>query len=99
MTSTFYIPDTMVNWPWHRAINPHHEEMKSASNKWLKSFKPFNEKSQNAFDKCDLRTSTCLKGFFYSLNAYVPLLFPARLASLAYPYASRGMPESRLDGS
>lgn len=53
MTGTFYIPKTMANWPWQRAINPHYEEMKAESNAWLKTFKPFNEKSQIAFDKCD----------------------------------------------
>ena len=53
MTGTFCIPQTMTNWPWKRAINPHYEEMKEETNTWLRTFKPFNEKSQIAFDKCD----------------------------------------------
>ena len=52
MTSTFYIPNTMSSWPWQRVINPHYEEANSESTAWLKSLKPFNEKSQIAFDKC-----------------------------------------------
>jgi Delta6-protoilludene synthase len=49
-----YLPETMKNWPWKRAINPHYEEVTAESNTWFKSFKPFNEKSQHAFDKCDI---------------------------------------------
>ena len=57
MTNTFYvIPNTMENWPWKRSINPHYEEVKAQSDDWLKSFRPFNEKSQVAFDRCDFRT-------------------------------------------
>ncbi|KZT64788.1 terpenoid synthase [Daedalea quercina L-15889] len=70
---TFYIPETMANWPWQRAINPHYEEMKEASNAWLKNFKPFNEKSQIAFDKCDfehLRTGCDLMNVFFVFDEY-----------------------------
>lgn len=56
MTSTFYIPKTMANWPWQRAINPHYKEINAKSNAWLKTFKPFNEKSQIVFDKCAVGT-------------------------------------------
>lgn len=87
MTGTFYIPTTMANWPWQRAINPHYEEMKAESNAWLRTFKPFNEKSQIAFDKCDFGTYHSV--FFVSRRSCNRLL--ARLASLAYPYASKGM--------
>ncbi|KAI0694502.1 isoprenoid synthase domain-containing protein [Cytidiella melzeri] len=48
------LPYTMKSWPWPRAINPYHEEVALESNAWLKSFKPFNERSQYAFDNCDL---------------------------------------------
>lgn len=48
-----YLPDTMVNWPWPRAINPHYEEVKAASNAWFEGFKPFTPESQMAFNKCD----------------------------------------------
>ena len=27
-----YLPETMANWPWPRAINPHYEEVKSETN-------------------------------------------------------------------
>ena len=86
MTGTFYIPKTMANWPWQRAINPHYEEMKAESNAWLKTFKPFNEKSQIAFDKCDFGAR--FEAFSVRHCSCCPLL--ARLASLAYPYASKG---------
>ena len=49
-----HIPDTMSEWPWPRAINPHHEEVTTESNSWLKTFKLFTTTSQYAFDKCDL---------------------------------------------
>ncbi|KAF9806349.1 hypothetical protein IEO21_08705 [Rhodonia placenta] len=62
-----YLPDTMANWPWPRAINPHHEEVKAESDAWFEGFKPFTKQSQVAFDKCDF----------------------GRLASLAYPWASK----------
>ncbi|KAH9926487.1 terpenoid synthase [Fomitopsis serialis] len=47
--TSFTLPETMAN--WH--INPHYDAMKAESNAWLKSFKPFNERSQLAFEKCD----------------------------------------------
>lgn len=58
MTDTFCIPKTMANWPWQRAINPHYEEVSAQSNAWLKSLKPFSEKSQFAFDKCATGTDS-----------------------------------------
>jgi len=51
--TTLYLPETMVNWPWPRAINPHYEEIKAASNSWFEGFKPFTPQSQYAFNKCD----------------------------------------------
>ncbi|TCD63220.1 terpene cyclase [Steccherinum ochraceum] len=81
-----YLPDTLVNWPWPRAINPHHEEVKAASNAWFHSFNAFNPKSQYAFDKCDfgllaalaypraspehLRTGCDLMNFFFLIDEY-----------------------------
>ncbi|KAG1768062.1 terpenoid synthase [Suillus placidus] len=48
-----YLPDTMANWPWPRAINPHFEAVKIEADAWLHSFKPLNPKTLDAFDKCN----------------------------------------------
>ncbi|KAF7339113.1 Terpene cyclase [Mycena venus] len=48
-----YLPETMSRWPWLRALNPHYEEVSAASKAWLHSLRPFNLKSQYAFDKGD----------------------------------------------
>jgi hypothetical protein len=48
-----YLPQTMEDWPWKRAINPFYKEVKAQSDGWLYTFNPFNERSQLAFDKCD----------------------------------------------
>ena len=56
-----YIPQTMVNWPWPREINPHYKEISAESNAWFHSFKAFSERSQLAFDKCDFGWYFCLK--------------------------------------
>lgn len=45
-----HIPDTMANWPWPRAINPHHEEVSAASDLWVRSFDAFNPRAQYAFN-------------------------------------------------
>ncbi|KAH7928453.1 terpenoid synthase [Leucogyrophana mollusca] len=49
----FYMPDTVVDWPWPRIINPHFEEVKLESEAWLRSLKAFTPESQKAFDKGD----------------------------------------------
>ncbi|THU96145.1 terpenoid synthase [Dendrothele bispora CBS 962.96] len=49
----FYIPDTLVNWPWPRHLNRAYEEQKALSSAWLRSLKAFDEKSQKAFDLCN----------------------------------------------
>ena len=33
-----YIPDTMVDWPWPREINPHYEEVSAKSTAWIYTF-------------------------------------------------------------
>ncbi|KAF8970725.1 terpenoid synthase [Flammula alnicola] len=68
-----YLPETMANWPWRRAINPHYEEVKAASNAWFESFKPFTPQSQIAFNKCDfehLRTGCDLMNLFFVVDEY-----------------------------
>ncbi|KAG0706610.1 isoprenoid synthase domain-containing protein [Suillus ampliporus] len=48
-----YLPDTMTNWPWPRAINPHFEEVKAEVDASFRDFKALSPESQEAFDKCD----------------------------------------------
>ncbi|OSX64664.1 hypothetical protein POSPLADRAFT_1134967 [Postia placenta MAD-698-R-SB12] len=48
-----YLPDTMANWPWPRAINPHHEEVEAESDAWFEGFKPFTKRLQLALETCD----------------------------------------------
>ncbi|KAI1789483.1 terpenoid synthase [Ganoderma leucocontextum] len=47
------IPDMVADWPWQRKINPLYEEVAAEGNAWLRSFLPFNLKSQHAFEKGD----------------------------------------------
>ncbi|KAG2126608.1 hypothetical protein DEU56DRAFT_742848 [Suillus clintonianus] len=48
-----YLPDTMTNWPWPRAINPLFEDVKAEVNASFRDFKALSPESQDAFDKCD----------------------------------------------
>ncbi|KAG1889676.1 terpenoid synthase [Suillus fuscotomentosus] len=57
---TIYLPDTMVNWPWPRTINPHHEDVKAEVDASFRDFKALSPKSQEAFDKCDFALLTAL---------------------------------------
>ncbi|KAH7917194.1 terpenoid synthase [Leucogyrophana mollusca] len=72
----FYFPDTMANWPWPRAINPHFEEIKEASDGWFRSFKAFRPQSQKAFERCDfcaakhLRTACDLINVYFIIDEY-----------------------------
>jgi hypothetical protein len=75
-----YLPETMKNWPWKRCINPNYEEMKNASNLWLSGFQPFTQRSQFAFDKCDLGECDFLSVHWWepdfnrpSSRAFIPL--------------------------
>jgi hypothetical protein len=56
-----YLPDTMTNWPWHRTINPHFEDVKAEVDVSFRDFKALSPKSQEAFDKCDFGSTylTC----------------------------------------
>ncbi|TCD62386.1 hypothetical protein EIP91_006968 [Steccherinum ochraceum] len=40
----------MANWPWPRAINPHHEQVSAASGSWVRGFEAFNPQAQYASD-------------------------------------------------
>ncbi|TCD66576.1 terpene cyclase [Steccherinum ochraceum] len=46
-----YIPDTLADWPWRRAINPHYQEVKEEATAWFHSFEALSPQSQKAFDK------------------------------------------------
>jgi len=52
-TKMIYFPDTMTNWPWPRAINPHFEAVKFEVDASFRDFKALSPKSQEAFDKCN----------------------------------------------
>jgi len=47
------VPDLLRAWPWQRHLNDHYEEAKAASLAWVTSFRAFDAKSQDAFDRCD----------------------------------------------
>ncbi|KAG0699319.1 terpenoid synthase [Suillus ampliporus] len=51
--TVMYLPDTMTNWPWPRAINPHFEDVKVEVDASFRDFKALSPESQGAFDKCD----------------------------------------------
>ncbi|KAG1891958.1 terpenoid synthase [Suillus subluteus] len=46
-----YLPDTMTNWPWPRAINPHFEAVKIEADAWFHSFKALDPEILVEFDK------------------------------------------------
>lgn len=57
-----YLPDTMTNWPWPRAMNPHFEVVKAEVDASFREFKALSAESQEAFDKGD---SARLAGLAY----------------------------------
>lgn len=89
-----YLPDTLAEWPWPRAINPHYAEAKEESQAWAASFNAFSPKAQHAFNRCDFSTSFrnfCKLFFAYLLTVYVLFsrISSDLLASLAYPLATK----------
>jgi len=48
-----YLPDTLANWPWPRAINLYFEDVKAEVGASFRDFKALSPESQEAFDKCD----------------------------------------------
>ncbi|KAF9560269.1 terpenoid synthase [Agrocybe pediades] len=48
-----YLPRTMDNWPWPRAINPYYKEIRAQSDAWFHGLKAFNKKSQRAIEMID----------------------------------------------
>ncbi|PBK67980.1 terpenoid synthase [Armillaria solidipes] len=69
----FRIPDTLMYWPWPRKINPHHEEVKAASDAWFRSLKAFGPEAQREFECCDskhLRTVCDLMHLLFTFDDY-----------------------------
>ncbi|KAG7441663.1 terpenoid synthase [Guyanagaster necrorhizus] len=69
----FRIPDTLTYWPWPRRINPHHEEVKAASDAWFRSFKAFGQEAQRAYERCDskhLRTGCDMMNLLFTFDEY-----------------------------
>ncbi|KAG1874825.1 isoprenoid synthase domain-containing protein [Suillus subluteus] len=48
-----YLPDTMTNWPWPRAMNPYFEVVKAEVDASSRESKALSAESQEALDKCD----------------------------------------------
>lgn len=89
LPSMLFIPDTMVNWPWPRAINPHYVEVKADCVAWFHAFKALNARSQYAFDKGDF--GMCSHSTLSETFAHTPHHKTlALLAALAYPWVSKG---------
>lgn len=88
-----YLPDTMADWPWPRAINPHHEEVKASANAWFHSCNVFTSKAQHVYDKCDISMYISFKSFNVALLTKCPLL--GGMGPLLYPLASKGQQESQ----
>ncbi|KAG1839501.1 isoprenoid synthase domain-containing protein [Suillus tomentosus] len=71
-----YLPDTMVNWPWPRTINPHHEDVKAEVDASFRDFKALSSESQETFDKCDfehLRSGCDLMNLFSIVEEYTDM--------------------------
>ncbi|KAG1742745.1 isoprenoid synthase domain-containing protein [Suillus paluster] len=68
-----YLPDTMTNWPWPRAINPHFEDVKAEVDASFRDFKALSPESQEAFDKCDfehLRIGSELMNVYFIVDEF-----------------------------
>ncbi|KAG1839502.1 isoprenoid synthase domain-containing protein [Suillus tomentosus] len=84
-----YLPDTMVNWPWPRTVNPHYEDVKAEVDASFRDFKALSPELQEAFDKCDaallqaltypniprehLRIACDLMNLFYVVDEYTDI--------------------------
>ncbi|KAJ7686871.1 terpenoid synthase [Mycena olivaceomarginata] len=80
-----YLPETMKHWPLARAFNPHYEEASAASKAWLHGLRPFNPRSQYAFDKGDfeqLRIGCDLMNVFFVIDEYTDVEGPAAVQAM-----------------
>ena len=59
----FRLPDLLSKWPWPRKLNPHYQEARSESDKWLRDFEALDSELQRTIDFCDFRK--------YSLFSYL----------------------------
>jgi hypothetical protein len=59
------LPDPLAQWPWERELNPHYEQVKPASEAWVRSFQFLDVKSQKSFDRCKFG-----KHFILMLSCY-----------------------------
>ena len=81
----YFIPNVVATWPWPRRLNQHHVEVIAESAAWIASFKAFNPKTQESFDRCR-----------YGKPWHVMLLLMCShhlsglLGCLAYPTLTRG---------
>ncbi|KAG6883541.1 hypothetical protein C0992_008520, partial [Termitomyces sp. T32_za158] len=51
--STFFLPDTLADWPWKRNVNPLYLQVKAESSEWIQGFTAFTPEAQRAFDLCN----------------------------------------------
>ena len=67
------IPDTMVDWPWPREINPHYEEISANSAAWICKFGT----SIKSFDlkKVMKKTDACRHTVVSSNDLYLLIRF------------------------
>jgi hypothetical protein len=88
-TSTVYfrIPDTLKSWPWPRRLNPNYTLCKAESATWCESFKAFDSKGQDAFNRCDFSQWLCRQ--FQKLSYLTNLNFDLDL--LAFPNLNKGI--------
>ncbi|KAG2094003.1 isoprenoid synthase domain-containing protein [Suillus discolor] len=72
----FHLPDTMLNWPWPRAMNPHFEVVKAGVDASFREFKALSDESQEVFDKCDcevLRIGCDLHHIYLIVDEYTDI--------------------------
>ena len=53
-STSYILPDTLASWPWPRSIHPRGEDIVAESAGWFRAFRAFSERSQRAFDKCNV---------------------------------------------
>jgi hypothetical protein len=52
MPATITLPDLFSEWPFKRALNPHHESVAAASAEWVESFHALGIKAQVTLTRC-----------------------------------------------
>lgn len=56
----YFIPNVLATWPWPRRLNQHHVEVIAESTAWVASFRAFNPKAQESFDRCRIGKRWCM---------------------------------------